>query len=325
MELFHEIYGSYYTVVAHILAKAGQGGITFAEMEDIVKQYAFTDTAFHLLPHLTSGEWDLLEYRDGRYHSKLEGADTRYPLTTLQKQWLKALLQDLRLPLFLTGGELAEANEILAEIEPLFEEKNFHTFDAARDNDDYASALYRQNFAAVLGAIHNKTTLLVHYQKGKGGHMETTILPVRMLYSAKDDKFRVIAGELRKNRVAPTLLNMARIQRIAPGKKDMPLWFNPGTLLEKAAATSTVELAIFSERNAVERTMLQFAFCDKQTRYDEKENCHICQISYEKSEETELLIRILSFGPVVKVLGPPAFLQLVTQRVRQQGQLLQGP
>lgn len=37
----------------------------------------------------------------------------------------------------------------------------------------------------------------------------------------------------------------------------------------------------------------------------------ICSIYYDKADETELLIDILSFGPVVRVLGPEPFLGLI--------------
>lgn len=64
--------------------------------------------------------------------------------------------------------------------------------------------------------------------------------------------------------------------------------------------------------------MLQFASCDKQTVYDEEKGCHVCEISYDIMEETELLIRILSFGPVVEVLGPERMRKQIRQRIARQ-------
>ena len=39
---------------------------------------------------------------------------------------------------------------------------------------------------------------------------------------------------------------------------------------------------------------------------------------YKQSDETEILIRILSFGPVLRVLEPEAFLALIRERLRKQ-------
>ena len=67
--------------------------------------------------------------------------------------------------------------------------------------------------------------------------------------------------------------------------------------------------------------MLHFANYEKHTEYDEEQNAWICSIYYDTADETELLIEILSFGPVVQVLGPEPFLRLVRARVKRQHQL----
>ena len=77
------------------------------------------------------------------------------------------------------------------------------------------------------------------------------------------------------------------------------------------------------ERMTTERCMLQFAAYDKQTVFDEKSGRYLCDIDYDPLEETELLIRILSFGPVLEVLGPEAFLAQVRERVRMQIERMQ--
>ena len=62
---------------------------------------------------------------------------------------------------------------------------------------------------------------------------------------------------------------------------------------------------------------------EKHTEFDEERKCWICSIYYDKADETELLIDILSFGPVVRVLGPEPFLGLIKARVRRQHRLFQ--
>ena len=39
---------------------------------------------------------------------------------------------------------------------------------------------------------------------------------------------------------------------------------------------------------------------------------------YDKDDETELLIRVLAFGPVMKVTEPESFIEQIKQRLRMQ-------
>lgn len=80
-------------------------------------------------------------------------------------------------------------------------------------------------------------------------------------------------------------------------------------------------LKISGERNSLERCMLHFANYEKHTEYDAEMKCWICSIHYDLADETELLIDILSFGPVVRVLGPSSFVRQIRKRVKRQHEL----
>ena len=41
-------------------------------------------------------------------------------------------------------------------------------------------------------------------------------------------------------------------------------------------------------------------------------------IEYDRDDETELVIRVLSFGPMVRVVGPERFVNLIRERLKQQ-------
>lgn len=69
--------------------------------------------------------------------------------------------------------------------------------------------------------------------------------------------------------------------------------------------------------------MLQFANYEKNTTKID-ENTYECLIYYNEKMETELLIEVLSFGPMVEVLGNERFLQLLKQRLYRQKRLLQN-
>ena len=81
----------------------------------------------------------------------------------------------------------------------------------------------------------------------------------------------------------------------------------------------TVE--IIDVRNALERAMLHFANYEKETRQISDTVYHM-KCSYNKSDETEVLIRILSFGPMLRVLEPASFVKQINERLLRQAKLI---
>ena len=63
--------------------------------------------------------------------------------------------------------------------------------------------------------------------------------------------------------------------------------------------------------------MLQFANYEKNTTKID-DNTYECLIYYNQKQETELLIEVLSFGPMFKVTGNERFLQQLKKRLNRQ-------
>ena len=333
MELFSEVYGCYFTVVAKILERA-QCGMSKVEIENMVNAQAFSDSAFHLLPRLLGravpegndqpklfpGEWNLLEKKsDGNYYAKPQLANAKRPMTNLEKAWLKALLSDKRILLFVSQSELEALDSALSDVMPLFSSSDFHVFDSAADGDPYDDMNYMQNFKAILKSCILKSPILIDYESGKGQRLTKHVLPYKISYSSRDDKFRLLGILIQKGeRYKGVTLNVARIRFAGVSSRYLPEDFHPERHFKQVICSEPIVLEVFKERNALERCMLQFASWEKQTEYDEEKGSYICRIFYDGQDETELLIRILSFGPVVKVLGPEGFLKQVKERVHKQ-------
>lgn len=85
-------------------------------------------------------------------------------------------------------------------------------------------------------------------------------------------------------------------------------------ILEKDYVSEPLVRHITNKRNALERAMLHFANYKKNTTKLE-ENLYECCIYYNQDMETELLIEVLSFGPMIKVIGNERFLNLQKKRL----------
>lgn len=322
MELFCEVYNCYYRIVNQILREAADGPVTRKQMEQVSSELGFGESALTVVPKLVSGEWAFLWEEDGVFYSKVDNVRVQ-PFTNLQKSWLKSLLSDRRIRLFLNHRQREILHLYLADVQPLFKEEDFVTFDQYSDGDFYDSLFYQEHFQSLLEAIKQQRYVQIYYHSGKGRDLLRTCLPCRLEYSVKDDKFRLQAMHVSPSgRRRLETINLARIINILPLDRFEAHTVDYDKLLKASLCHEPVLLEISSERNALERTMLHFAAYEKHTEKSEETGKYLCSIYYNKTMETELLIQVLSFGPVVRVLGPEAFLNQVRERVSKQARLL---
>lgn len=303
--LFSEIYGSYFNVVAAILTEASDGPLTPQRLTAIVQEKAFGESTLSIPAALKSGEWPLL---DGELRSVLRHPPTM-PLTLLQKRWLKALLSDPRIALFTpdTTG--------LEDVEPLYRPDTFVRFDQYHDGDPYGDADYIARFQTIRESLHTKRRLLVRFRSKNGALHTLPCTPYRLEYSSKDDKFRLLA--VRQRRLYT--LNLARIcscELLEP--------YDPADFTLPQVQRKRLTLLLHNERNGLERVLLHFSHFEKETR---KLEPHLYQITlwYDPTDEPEVLIRVLSFGPVLEVQEPEAFRQALQTRIQTQLTMLDHP
>ena len=133
-------------------------------------------------------------------------------------------------------------------------------------------------------------------------------IPYHLEYSPKDDKFRLITffkGNL-------MTVNIGRIHSLKMMEEYTEEEYCPAALRERSLV-----LKLTDDRNALERAMLHFSDLEKETVKIDRKHYRIT-IWYKKDDETEILIRILSFGPVLKVLEPAALVDQIVQRLDRQ-------
>lgn len=345
-DLFDKVYCCYYNILRHMLTEASSRPITLQIMEELCRSYGFGESALSILPKIQDNTWSLFhkhspqpglyspcqtghghshEYAHHTYTSRLHTPPPVLPLTLLQKSWLRSLLSDPRLPLFLEPGEQKELERCLEQVDPLYDTRDFHYFDRYGDRDPYDLPEYRKHFKTILDAIRGRRLLTVSYE-GKAKRIHTfEVAPSRLQYSSKDDKFRLCCLRYSHGHFClDTLLNLGRVKECSLSPSHIPnRTGNIGSLPPKPTK-KPVLLEINGERNSLERCMLHFANYEKHTEYNEDHGRWLCSIYYDPEDETGLLMEILSFGPVVCVTGPESFVNQIRRRVKRQHQLFYG-
>jgi hypothetical protein len=320
MELFSEIYGKYYKLVASLLPKLP---LTRAEISKYVQKEGFAESNLFFLPKLIDENgWQILNQDQGKYISKLRG---KYPLplTTLEKRWIKAICLDSRFNLFFSPNLKDELLNKLTTTEPLYKEEDFKYIDQCLDGDPFNELQYQNNFKTVLMALQKKRIVQISFVSGKHNKHSGYYVPIKLEYSAKDNKFRVYCAKVSHKQINSCyIINMARIKAVQMGGKyDKPLP-TIKSYMDSLRCKEPIVVEVSQERNALERFMLEFSCYEKRAEFDEQTGICTVKLYYQALDETELLIKILSFGPVVKVIGPQSFVQLITKRIIRQKELL---
>ncbi len=311
-DLFSEVYNCYFQVIKSLIT--AKNCISESELNFRIKSGCFEESILYLLPKLTENGWGFFEKQDGLFRSKLS-TDFYVPLTDLQKSYLKAILMDDKIRLFLSDAEISDINNTFADIKPLYTPDDFYYYDRFTDRDDYENPDYRAHFRMILSATQNRQYLDILYESRLSHRVHHHYLPCRLEYSIKNDRFRLLAVEERTSKALRVeTLNLNRIKEITPIDKTVKRLPDINNALRRSYYRDPVRIIIQNRRNALERAMLQFANYEKSTRRID-DDTYECLIYYNKKTETELLIEVLSFGPMIKVVGNDGFLELMKERL----------
>ena len=309
--LFSEIYSAYYNTVASIISCSQQGKLDSDLLFKIVKESAFPESFMTIGSALETGKWPLVK-KD--YSTNIQNIPTM-PLSILQKRWLKALCNDKRIRLFVSDEVLERLKNQLQDVEPLFTENDYYLYDKYSDGDPYDDSEYIKNFRTVLEAIHQKKTISVEYTGRFGQQKRFICAPCKIEYSEKDDKFRIIS----KVRNRHSILNIARINSCEVTENSKVDDISEEDLPDNRRTSVTLE--IYDERKAMERVMLAFAHFEK-SAVQISDDVYQLTLNYDSFDETELVVRVLSFGPMVKVIEPQSFVKLIQERIESQINLM---
>ncbi|MDE7017839.1 MAG: WYL domain-containing protein [Lachnospiraceae bacterium] len=320
MELFSEIYSCYYQVLRHLLSC--KDAMTAQDIYTRICTEGFEESMLSIIPKLENGAWDLFERDAGIYLSKLNSSLTT-PLSNLEKSYLKALLSDSRIALFLTEQQLFDLKDMLSHISPLWKPEHFFYYDRFAGGDPYDDETYRHHFRLLLQAQKDKQYVDIDYNAPNGARHHHYYLPARLEYSVKNDKFRLLALKHTKGQAMRLeLLNVSRIRSVQLTDKRFSSAIDLNAIIQNSYYKEPVRIRILNKRNALERAMLHFANYEKNTiKIDE--NTYECLIYYNQNMETELLIEVMSFGPMLTVIGNERFLSLLKARLQRQRKLAQ--
>lgn len=296
--VFNELYSAYYNTVAKIIRGILDGKADADFVRTVIRENAFEESMLYILPAIREEKWQVVtkDFKTPIRH------DPSMPLTALQKRWLKAILADERIQLFdiCVNG--------LEDVEPLFTKEDYCVYDRYADGDDFEDEGYVQRFKCILYAIRGGLPVKAEMTNRKGKSTRAIFIPRKLEYSEKDDKFRVLVFGCRHI----SIVNLARLTScvLYEGSLKVRKTYSP-------KPRSSVTLLVKDERNALERVLLHFAHFEKRAERADG-NDYKVTVKYDVDDESEMVIRVLSFGPLVEVAEPSEFRQLIVEKLKKQ-------
>ena len=191
---------------------------------------------------------------------------------------------------------------------PLWEPETVKYFDQNKESDPFENPNYRNLFQTILKAINTKQYLHLVYGRK---NFSTIYTPIHLDYSQKDDTFRLFVKEIKYP------INLRNI-------KECNITTESPTSEEESTEYETLKVEIFDNTKAhyhFNRAIRQFSYFKKSCKKTEKNNTYEMSVDYDKSDESEIVIKVLMFGPNMKVLAPQSVIDDIKQRVTRQEQL----
>lgn len=346
--LFNEIYGGYFSSIQHILKEAAGKDLTDKELLDLVKRiakrYAFADSAVFIYDAILDGQkaleedelkdaWPFFERIDtgaakGKTNapdhinrSTIRGVDI--PLSTLEKRWLNAICHDPRIQLF------TDTLPRFDSVEALFKYEDYILFDQFSDGDPFLDEHYKAIFKKVLTFVHSKTRMIIECMARNNNTAQkpsydtektiTHILdPECIEYSERDDKFRLIGNS---PQYGYTIVNLSSVIACEEYIGEEPINRNQEIPLTENYKKEVI-LEVINNKNVLERMLTHFSHYEKEAYSVEGDRKFHVKILYSETDESDIIIRILSFGHHIKVLEPESIRDLIVERINKQLQLL---
>lgn len=296
MKLFNEYSNMWFGLTGYILHLAVLRKVTLQDVKDMIIA-CNGNISDEEITELLQSDTNKLLRDDGT--TVLQNIPTM-PMTDIQKRWLKAISLDPRFKLF------EEELEGLDDVEPLFTSKEYERYDTFNDGDPYSKDSYVENFKTVIRAIKEGTTLNISVRTRSGHRRKVLMLPSKIEYSDKDDKFRVVGSG--------DIVNIKNIITVEKSEKKI------SHASDDDDSIGHCEVVFMLYDPDIDEVMNYFSHFAKEVRRV-TDNDYEVKLFYLPDDETEIMVRLLTFGPSIKILSPSTFREMIRSRIDEQMRL----
>lgn len=225
----------------------------------------------------------------------------------MEKIWLKNILNDSKMNLFLKEGTINALKKSLLNIDDIMIEGNLVLKNVATIDTEEIETI-KNKMKIIIKAIKEKKGIKYNYTTKYGEIFNgRSALPIKIEYSIKDDLFYLISYPLDEEKPRPIkslVKNFYDIELINLDVDYDKIYEACIKDIEIKKVNTPIVLEINNNNNALERAFHLFACFDKKAKYISDKDVYLLYIYYYGFEEKEILSRIFSLGKEVFVIGP---------------------
>ncbi|MDR3598700.1 WYL domain-containing protein [Clostridium sp.] len=263
--------------------------------------------------------FNLLKEDDDRYYSvlnRVECIPLRVRFSKLEKTWLNGMIKESTVQALL-------GREIIEKLEKALEDINEGSNDIIEFTNKAKNEFYydfqklKEDFYTILeGIVKEKPIIYTNVDKDGNEYKNQLALPIRIEYSLKDDKFRASLYSLDEERSIMINLHTLKSVKIAD---NVELKINRENVLkklkEKKYCDTPITIELEDIRGAMERCFMSFSSFERSSRFI-GDNKYEIDIYYYTFEEADVIRKIMSLGPYVKVKSPNNIREIIICKIR---------
>ena len=260
------------------------------------------------------------------------------PITKLELRWLITVLEDPLATIFFSAEQIDKLKKAMQDVPfevEAFKMSAINYFDRynleeqylqAEEGDTRHSKKEAYFIRKVYKAIICGEKIKIEYKNWRGEKRYVNCKPTWMEYSRRDDIFRIWYINENKNEI--NMVNVSRILRIIIFNDKKYNKMEQREKLKKIYDQTMTEIQIEfyqGEKNLPDRLLTEFSLWKKKCIYDVTTQKYIMTLYYSTLDEKEILIRLLSYGPYIRVVAPEKnyILSEIKKRIIIQRELIQ--
>ena len=241
------------------------------------------------------------------------------PITKMEARWLKTVLEDPLAKIFLNSEQITTMLETL-KMAPYevasFTMEAINYFDRYNLEGRFVNGIKKITqegrhtereisfLKTINQAIQNEQMLRIVFKNWKGEKRHINCAPVWIEYSRRDDIFRLWYIHSGKNEIRK--INISRILHILVRKEckfdKREQQTKMQELYDKTITSIKVEF-YQGEKNLPDRLLTEFSLWKKKCTFNTETQKYTMTLYYSTLDEKEILIRLLSYGPYIKVVA----------------------
>lgn len=314
MILFDETENKYYELLSYLIN--GKEEYSEDEINNIIAHYLQGEPDFEVIDVLfctNEGEELVYRKREGKYVPIKKG---KFPIrcTEVEKQALKSLLNDSYIQHFLNEETVTKISKATSSVAEEWTPKDITIKNLFEKGASQTTRAYESDISIIAKAIQNGAAIQYDYVRaGRAEYLGMKSFPVKIEFSVVNDRFRICSFDPEKSRFIKMNLDSLTNIAICEEKADFNLQEAYTNYIN--ANNRKITLEVEPVNHVIERCFRVFSYYGRKARYDKEDNKYRLEITYQESDEREVIKNILSMGSAVVVIEPRRIQKIIYQRI----------